>query len=284
MDVMAYHPRHPFAPPDRRWRRAFQLRAGRLRARGLDDAWVRRARRFLAVLERHGDDLDHPRVVAADPLLAAALGLRATSTPHLKHEVEARLLAGEGNAAIAAKVGLEPRAVAAYHNVFFDVRGGLGATDLVAAVILGPRLYRGEGYGDPELAARLVGWRLGPLGVDPLFGRLGGDEALARQVRLFVLAATAPVGDAEGPRWVALAERAARLDRDRAASSVGAVFTSIAIPTNATAPAGLPALGAGAVARRVDAEGEADGPVAPRGICAPAPALGPDSSPLGMAV
>jgi hypothetical protein len=234
--------------------------------------------------ERYGGAIDHPRVVAADPPLAAAGGLRATPDSRLRHEVEARLLAGEDDAAIAAKVGLDPGVVEAYHAVFFDVRGGLDATDWVAAVVLGPRLYRGEGLGDPELAARLVGWRLGPLGVDAMFGRLGDDEGLARQVRLFVLAATAPVDGAEAPRWVALAERAARLEWELAASKVGGVFAPIVVPLDAPTSAASPGRSAGAVALRVDAVGEADGPAAPRGIPAPAQAIRPASSPLSMAV
>ena len=50
-------------------------------------------------------------------------------------------------------------------------RDRLGAVDWIAAVVLGPRLFDGTGAGDPELAARLVGYNLGPLALDVHFGR-----------------------------------------------------------------------------------------------------------------
>src|SRR5207237_14401 len=76
-----------------------------------DDSWVVRMRCFLRRSLRV-DVLTDPEHAAGDPALAAALGLRA-GDGHLRLEIEGRLLAGQGDAAIAELTGLPDEVVAA---------------------------------------------------------------------------------------------------------------------------------------------------------------------------
>jgi hypothetical protein len=212
---LPFHPRNPLRPPHWRAARARELCYGRLRPRGLDDTWICRARRVLAAVERIGGDLDHPRVAAIDEPVVAAYRL-SLGDARLRLEIEARILSGQGDEAIAPIVGLDVRVVEAFSRLFWNVEPYLSAIDYIAATVFGPALYRREAAGDVELAARLVGFTLGPVAVDVTFGRLPGHENAARladDIRQFVALATAPITPATGPRWLALAGRLAQLER-----------------------------------------------------------------------
>ncbi|HEY2156054.1 MAG TPA: hypothetical protein VGH33_10525 [Isosphaeraceae bacterium] len=229
MRPLAYHPRNPFRPPYWRSARARELHFGLLRARRIDDAWVRRARRVLAAVERFAGDLDHPRVAAIDKPVVAAYRL-SLGDARLRLEIEARILSGQGDEAIASIVGLDVEVVESFGRLFWDVGPYLSAIDYIAAMVFGPALYRREVAGDVELAARLVGFTLGPVAVDIAFGRLAEGEGVARlsdDIGQFVALATAPATPATEPRWLALAGRLAELERgveDGAAAPVsGAV-------------------------------------------------------------
>jgi hypothetical protein len=234
MDMPDLDPRSPFRPPWWRWGLAREhRRTGRLPAR-LDDRWVRRARRVLSTLDESGGDLDHPRVTAVDPAVAGAYGLHSVGDARLRIEVEARLLAGQDDAAIASRVGLGIDDVGAYDRLFFDVREHLERTDWIAAVVFGPRLFDGTGAGDLELAARLVGYNLGPVALDVHFGRptepIVDPTSVAESLRHYVAAATAPVTLANAPRWLALAGRIGELGREAVGSGAAAVCGPVLVP------------------------------------------------------
>ena len=222
MTPLDIHSMNPFRPPSWRGRRAAALYAGRLRATRFDDDWIRRGRRVLAALGRHGGDLGHPRVVAADPPVVGAYRLRADDDVQHRLEVEARLLAGQGDAAIADRVGIDAGVVAIYAMLFFDVRSSLEKVDWVASVVFGERLYDGRGAGDADLAAKLIAFDFGPLALDVLFGRVGeGKDAngLADALRRYAAIVTAPVTPETARRWMALAARQEELGREAAASA-----------------------------------------------------------------
>jgi hypothetical protein len=222
-------------PPWWRWGRALELHEGQLRYRRFDDEWVRRARRFVGVLARRDGDLGNPAVVSADRALAETARLSTTSQATLRHEVEARILAGQSDSEIAGIVGLDADVIEAFQALWFDIRARLNAIGWIGANIYGARFYRGTGGGDPELAARLIGFVLGPTAIDVYFNRIPRVERLAESIRLFVLAATAPRDDASAYRWTVLAERVAEAERKRAASRVDAVSGPLIVPADAVA-------------------------------------------------
>jgi hypothetical protein len=199
MDMPDLDLRSPFRPPWWRWGLAREhRRAGRLPAR-LDDRWVRRARRVLSALAESGGDLDHPRVIAVDPAVVAAYRFHSSGDARLRAEVEARLLAGQDDAAIASRVDLLVDVVGAYDRLFFDVREHFGAIDWIGAVVLGPRFLDGTGKGDPELAARIVGYTLILLALDVHCRRLTDPTGVADDLWQHVAAATAAVAPANAP-------------------------------------------------------------------------------------
>ncbi len=259
MRPLAYHPRHPCRPPNWRSARARELHYGRLRARGIDDAWVRRARRVLAAVERFAGDLDHPRVSAIDEPVVAAYKL-SLGDARLRLELEARTLGGQGDEAIASIVGLDSVVVESFCRLFWDVGPYLSAIDFIMATVFGPRLYRGEAAGDVELAARLVGFTLGPVAVDVVFGRLPEGEAAARladDIRQFVAMATAPITPATGPRWLALAGRLAEIERGVKEGAAAPVSGAVEV-SEEIAEASAKAVGRSASSGNV-ADGEGDG-------------------------
>jgi hypothetical protein len=104
-------------------------------------------------------------------------------------EVEARLLAGEANQAIAQKCQLLEDVVEAYHDTFFSVRGRLHAKDWVMNVAVGRRARQELTEDDQEVLLKLFALRGGPVVLDSL-------------VRYFRHPVTIPAGqdglDAEG--------------------------------------------------------------------------------------
>ena len=103
----------PFRPPDWRWRRAILPPWPRARGPRKDDGWIARARRFLAALDRSGGDTGHPRLARLDPEVLGAF-LLARSSARRRWELEARILAGQGDDEIAGRLGVGEGAVAAY--------------------------------------------------------------------------------------------------------------------------------------------------------------------------
>ncbi|OWK37438.1 hypothetical protein [Fimbriiglobus ruber] len=172
---------NPFRSP--RWRadRVDELVLapdGPLPCRRADDAFVRRYKQY----RYRSMTAPDPAVAAAEyPECAAAERLQAADVPPLLATVvEARILARQSFANIAARTGLDPVAVEWYEALFFHVTDRLDARDWVVTQILIPALARprAAGPGGFDLGAvaapaadgtlKLFAYFCGPLMVDVL--------------------------------------------------------------------------------------------------------------------
>ena len=246
MTLLDCHPRNPTRPPHWRWEQARLLLEGRLRAnRRRDDAWVLRARRFHEALARAGGDPGHPRLARLDPAVLGAYRLRCSADARPRWEVEARLVAGQDDAAIADRLGVESGEIEAYEAIFYAVRDRLEALDWVAAVVFGPRAYVGLAAEDVDLLAKIVAYNLGPYALDAFVTWLGWPEVartapmpiigagLAQAFTLLVAALTLPVDEASAPALFRLVHRLGELELSAAADSAAPAFAPVALPADA---------------------------------------------------
>jgi len=152
-------------------------------------------------------------------------------------EVEARLLAGESFAAVAAKTALTPGAVEGYTRLFFDVLDGLGAVDWVVVNVLRFTPDRPIAEDDAETFLRLYAYFGGTHVLDALLGFYRDPEpipldvtqvpperrpraALHLQIRAALAARCAPYGDPRVEQFTLLAERLEALNRREAEPAV----------------------------------------------------------------
>lgn len=144
---LAYSKYNPFRGP--RWRldRALELvdrvdRPGRTGRH--DDSFVRGLRRFLLQYRASEDAAARTRLAAEGPGLYWAWDLyqrKAAGDAAGANKatlLEARLLAAQDDAEIAAEAGTLPETVRWYHALFFDVRPRLAAHDWVVTEVLVP--------------------------------------------------------------------------------------------------------------------------------------------------
>ncbi len=198
-DFLRWMPDSPYRVPEWRWLRAMHLNeTGRRIDRRVDDAWVKHARDALRGRGRAG-------TLAATVRAAREMW---NGDPDRRGEVEARLLAGDGDAAVAARTALPEEVIAAYAEVFFCVRPTLKATDWVLSEAVGYSPFIGFFAPLPWASWRLAAVAGGPLFADvviatftgrplpPEFTEFGGaDEVRVREfARLWVasMAAVTP--------------------------------------------------------------------------------------------
>jgi hypothetical protein len=144
----AWSPFNFFRPLDWRLRRARGLVAdGRRGSPRRDDAATLQLVGYLRALGRCRAERDRAAVRKKWPDLDAARRLHEGGGPR-RDEVEARLVAGQDDDAVAARCGLTPGAVAAYEAVHFHVRDRLAARDWLAGRVVGPGLWCGFRRGD----------------------------------------------------------------------------------------------------------------------------------------
>jgi len=187
MDPLRVHPRNPRRPPDWRWLRAGLLADGLVKpSRRHDDTQVTEAARFLAALRRCRDEADQDALGERAPDLAAAHAIY-TGESHRRWAVEARVLAGEPFAGIAAKADIPVTAVACYVTTFFDVLGQRGHGDWLVFSAVGWDPGRALSEQDLGVTWRLFGLNGGPLVVDALVGLhpVGGQPVPAGGVNAF---------------------------------------------------------------------------------------------------
>jgi hypothetical protein len=167
-DLIRVAPGNPLRPPCWRWElaRAYTATGAEDGGPGLDDAWVRRA---LAFQRRAAGD---PCEIDRDVVAARALG--AAADPRKRWEVESRVLAGQDDAAVAARCGLTSGVVAAYEALFFAVRGRLEQTAYIRHLAIEPQLYAAPEDQDLGVVLRLFGYQGGPHVVDAMVGALFG--------------------------------------------------------------------------------------------------------------
>lgn len=145
-----YSSSDPRRPPNWRHMRAASLiDSGRRPSRTADDDWVRTAYRLMAALRGCRQPLDYAAVASAfgPPYWAYDVNFSDAldrGNP-MKAELEARLLAGQDDRAIADRFGADPMMVGAYAMIYFDVRWAVesGARGYVMHQVLGPSLHAG---------------------------------------------------------------------------------------------------------------------------------------------
>lgn len=163
--------------PHWRWLRAVQVDAGGAKASRNRDgeggfAWIRRAVRLKRHYERAGN---RPEPLYAlmfrDKDLFWAHSIWLEEKKPTRWGIEARVLAGETDEEIAAKIGTEPEVIAAYVNVFFDVRDKLHNLDYVQNVIMADAVTRGLQERHYDLLWKLLGYKGGKHVLDAVISR-----------------------------------------------------------------------------------------------------------------
>jgi hypothetical protein len=156
----------PFKAPCWRWLRCCYLHDhGRQPLQDLDDAVTREVWFFRKTLSQCRTDADREQLTQDYPALTEAYAVY-TGEPLRRAELEARLLAGSDDLTIAGKLGLSPAAVAAYHDLYFDVRSHLNAHAYVLGVVLGGKPCGGLPLDDRETILKTLGYQLGDRAVD----------------------------------------------------------------------------------------------------------------------
>jgi len=171
-----------------------------------------------------------PRPAELDPVLAAAHDLQLDGGHQLRWRVEALLLAGEGDGSIAGCCGIPAEVVAAYAEIFFDVRTRLGRTSYVLHQAINVNQDR-PGYAVGR-AMKTLGYGGGPFVVDFMaagaegtgrlddFAVVGPAAPQDRQARLrrqVVAALTLELDPAAARRLVPLIGALEKIDQETSA-------------------------------------------------------------------
>jgi hypothetical protein len=241
LSLLDYLPESPVRPLDRRWQMAASFdRQGRRTGRRWADPWVLRAWRYLRAVRRAGTPERLPPA-RRDPALVAALMLRSGAEPFRRLAVEATLLAGLSDGAIARRTGLPDEVIAAYEALFFDVRARFEATDHLVFLVVGPGLYEG-GALDPARVIKHLAYFGGPLVADALLALVAGSEpypahpldfpaidpALTCRLKLLLTLRTARLDGWKLPLLIRLAARMQELDHRKAADTVASLTSTLA--------------------------------------------------------
>jgi hypothetical protein len=237
---------------------------GRHPWQGLDDDSTQQAWRFRRRLGRCHQEADRQQLADDFPALAEAHGVHV-GEPLRRFELEARLLAGQGDADIAARCGITAAGVGAYHSTFFECRPHLHADSYVVNVLIGPRAHCGLQPSDQEQLLKLAGFALGGPAVDEMLDFFahppavpacfdGLDlDALRRlagrlRTRLLVLALATPAAALPAEEWqrlgrqFALHRQADGGTADEAAALARIRTTSELIAALSRAAAGQPSV------------------------------------------
>ncbi len=134
---------NPFCEPDWRFARVTQLERDRNRCTRRDDEYIRRARVFYQRWQARRQ-ADRESLLWREPGLYYAMLIHeeAVSNPHNSVILEAKLLAGEDDEAIAQTQGMLPEAVHWYEAMFFNVRPRLESWCWVVQQVLIPAALR----------------------------------------------------------------------------------------------------------------------------------------------
>lgn len=162
----------PVRAPHWRWLRAIEVDAGGDRPSKILDgadgyAWIRRGLRLKRHFARLNNDPRRRRALLlrdADMYWAHSLWL-AEKQP-TRWGIEARVVAGETDEEIAAKLGTSAETVTAYVNVFFDIREKLHNVDYMLNVVMADAVVRGLQERQYDLLWKLIGYHGGPHALD----------------------------------------------------------------------------------------------------------------------
>jgi hypothetical protein len=233
--------------PAWRWLRCgYLLDHGRQPLQDLDDAVTGEAWLFRRALQGCHSDADREQLAQDYPGLFEAHAVFTGSQLKL-WELEARLLGGDPDVAVAACCGISAEAAAAYHDIFYEVRPHLKADSYVVNVLIGPKAHHGLTVKDHEQLLKLFGYGLGGHGVDAYLDYLRDPptvpasldslglpelKQLCRRLRVkvLVLMLTTPAKAARPETWKWIGERfAARRelqggDEDADLASIGGLL------------------------------------------------------------
>jgi hypothetical protein len=175
-------------------------------------------------------------------VLDDAHALKFSDDPRARWEVEARVLAGQEPAAIAASLGLSSDAVEAFTRLFFDVGDRLDAVDYLVGFALGHDLDNGIAQDDFGTIVKVIGYNVGPMAVDSLVSRWGwptaarlGPQPAAESARMrravdFLIAALGLPTDGSNARILNRLNRLVDdLDRTSSARTIGPVATPVLV-------------------------------------------------------
>jgi hypothetical protein len=225
------NPHDPFQDPSWRWKRTgYLLDQGQQPLWKLDDDCTREAWLFRQALEHCRTDANREQLASDYRGFAEAHGVY-TGESLKRWELEARLLAGQSDEAIAARCDLSTAAVVAYHSAFYEVRPHLHADSYVVTVLIGPKAHYGPTTNDHEPLLKLAGYGLGGHGVDALLDYLQNPPAVPAwldcldlaalknlcnrlRTKILVLLLTTPTSAARPATWQRLAEQFAAARRE----------------------------------------------------------------------
>ncbi len=161
-------PNSPFRPPSWRYHRTRHLiEEGRAPEPGFDDGLTRLAWPYFAGSPAN-DGAGPERLAQSHPAVDEAFAFYTGAEPIRRAELEARILAGQTDDEIAAKLGLSAAGVAAYEALFYDVRRSLTADTYIVNCVIGPKVHYGITPEDHELLLKVYGYALGPIFLDVL--------------------------------------------------------------------------------------------------------------------
>jgi len=255
----------PCKDPRWRWLRAGYLLAHSRQPLRRDDEATRAAWLFRRELGRCHAEADGGRLARLFPAVAEAHSLYSAADSLKRWEVEARLLGGETDDTIAARCGLTPAGVGAYHHIYFEVRPHRAADSYIVNTVMGSKVHHGLAPDDHELLLKLFGYGLGGPGVDAYLDCLKDPPAVPAslgdldppalrklgdklRIQLVVLALTTPAAAAHPATWRRLAEQlaASRVPRrDPGQSGAGAPGAVCPAVDAVTLLPGGPAVGEG---------------------------------------
>src|SRR5208282_381520 len=138
-----------------------------------DDEITQQAWQFFHSLSYSQDNKSRQLLTDRFPAIAEAHRFFTTAKPIRRAELEARLLANDADdQAIALKLDLSPEAVAAYHDIYFNVRPFLHADVFIVLTVFGTKAHYGLTEKDSPLILKMLGYQMGSLVIDEFLAYL----------------------------------------------------------------------------------------------------------------
>lgn len=158
--------------PHWRWLRTVEVDSGGDRPSRILDGedgytWIRRALQLKRHFARLNNNTRRRRaLLLRDRDLYWAHSMWLAEKQPTRWGIEARVVAGESDEEIAAKLGTSPEVVTAYVNVFFDIREKLHNVDYMLNVVMADAVVRGLQERQYDLLWKLMGYHGGPYALD----------------------------------------------------------------------------------------------------------------------
>jgi len=172
---------HPWRSPDAWWQRAIGIIGHEhLPASARIDTypgrrWIRRAEKYLQAICTANTRRAWQEVALRYPAIYQAHQLYEEAQPkyrNMRRAIEARILARQTDAEIAALQGCSSNTVEAYEALFFNVRKRLKHSDYVNNCLLNPLLLSEATASDRGTHWKVVGYSCGPLMLDAFMAEL----------------------------------------------------------------------------------------------------------------